>query len=101
MLIVRGVNLYPQQVERILMGEPALGRNYLIQLDGLDEMTVRVELAEAGFDGQVDHLVALKERVGERLRAEILVKPLIELVPPGTLPASEGKAKRVIDLRKL
>jgi phenylacetate-CoA ligase len=101
MLIVRGVNIYPQQIERVLMGLPSLGRNYVILLEGLDEMTVKVELADAGFDGQVEHLVQLQNRITEQLRAEILVKPKVELVPPGTLPVSEGKAKRVIDQRKL
>jgi phenylacetate-CoA ligase len=101
MLIVRGVNVYPQQIERVLMALPGLGRNYLIVLGGLDEMTIKVELAEAGFDGQVEHLVKLQNQIVERLRAEILVKPKVELVPPGTLPVSEGKAKRVIDSRVL
>ena len=101
MLILRGVNLYPQQIERVLMALPGVGRNYLITLDGLDEMTLQVELAEGGFDGQVDHLVSLQHQVVERVRAETLVKPKVELVPPGTLPVSEGKAKRVIDHRRL
>lgn len=101
MLIVRGVNIYPQQIERVLMATPGIGRNYLIELEGLDEMIVKVELAEAGFDGQVEHLVQLQSRIAEKLRAEILVKPTVELVPPGSLPVSEGKAKRVIDNRKL
>ncbi len=101
MLIIRGVNVYPQQIERVLMSLPAVGRNYLITLQGLDEMTVQVELAEAGFDGKVEHLVRLQNQIVERLRAEILVKPKVELVPPCTLPISEGKAKRVIDKRIL
>jgi phenylacetate-CoA ligase len=101
MLIVRGVNIYPQQIERVLMGVRGLGRNYLITLQGLDEMSVQVEFTDAGFDGQVDHLVHLQNTVTEKLRAEILVKPKVELVPPGSLPISEGKAKRVIDQRVL
>jgi phenylacetate-CoA ligase len=101
MLIVRGVNIYPQQIERVLMALPEVGRNYLIQLEGLDEMTVRVELAETGFDGQVEHLVRLQNQIADRLRAEILVKPKVDLVPAGSLPVSEGKAKRVLDNRKL
>ena len=101
MLIVRGVNIYPQQIERVLMATRGIGRNYLIRLDGLDEMTVYVELNEAGFDGQVEHLVTLQAQIVEKLRAEIMVKPRIELVPPATLPVTEGKAKRVIDNRKL
>ncbi len=101
MLILRGVNIYPQQIERVLMSLPKVGRNYLITLDGLDEMTVKVELSEFGFDGQLEHVVALQNHIAAQLRAEILIKPKIELVPPGTLPISEGKAKRVIDNRKL
>ena len=101
MLIVRGVNIYPQQIEQVLMSIPQIGRNYLIQLEGLDEMTVKVELAAGGFDGQVEHLVHLQNEIAGRLRAEILTKPKVELLAPGTLPVSEGKAKRVIDNRKL
>ncbi len=101
MLIVRGVNFYPQQIERILMAVPGVGRNYVIVLEGLDEMTVKVELSEAGFDGQLEHVVALQNEIAGLLRAEILTKPKVDLVPPGTLPISEGKAKRVIDNRTL
>ena len=101
MLIVRGVNIYPQQIERVLMAEMRIGRNYLITLQGLDEMTVKVELAEAGFDGQVEHLVKFQNQLAEKLRAEILIKPRVEFLPPGSLPVSEGKAKRVIDERKM
>lgn len=101
MLIIRGVNVYPQQIERVLMACPGVGHNYLITLEGLDEMIVQVELAEGGFDGQVEHLVRLQSQLTERLRAEILVKPKVELVPPGALPVSEGKAKRVVDRRVL
>lgn len=101
MLIVRGVNIYPQQIERVLMAQPGVGRNYLIQLEGLDEMIVKVELAETGFSGQVEQLIALQQQLAEKLRADILVKPTVQLVPPGSLPVSEGKAKRVVDNRKL
>ncbi len=101
MLIIRGVNVYPQQIERVLMGLPEVGRNYLITLQGLDEMLVQVELADAGFDGKVEHLLRLQNEIVEKLRAELMVKPKIELVPPCTLPVSEGKAKRVIDKRIL
>jgi len=79
------------------MGVPKVGRNYLIVLDGLDEMTVKVELSEAGFDGELEHVVALQKEIASLLRAEILTKPKVDLVAPGTLPISEGKAKRVID----
>ena len=101
MLIVRGVNFYPQQIERILMGIPGVGRNYLIVLDGLDEMTIKVELSEAGFADRPEPILNLQEEITSRLRAEILTKPKVEIVAPGSLPVSEGKARRVIDNRKM
>jgi phenylacetate-CoA ligase len=101
MLIVRGVNIYPQQIERVLMSLPGVGRNYQIILEALDDMTVKVELADSGFDGHVEHLTRLQTEIADRLRAEILTKPKVHVVPPGTLPVSEGKAKRVIDNRSL
>ena len=101
MLIVRGVNIFPQQIERVLMGMPQIGRNYQIQLEGLDELTVKVELAPSSFDGQVGHLAELQNLVAEKLRAEIWVRPKVDLVATGSLPVTEGKAKRVIDKRSL
>ncbi len=101
MLIVRGVNFYPQQVERILMAIEGVGRNYVICLEGLDEMTVKVELSEAGMSDRPEPMYALQDEIVSGLRAEILTKPKVELVPPGALPVSEGKARRVIDNRKL
>ncbi len=101
MLIIRGVNIFPQQIERVLMSLPQVGRNYVILIEGLDDLTVKVELSAAGFDGQVEHLAALQHELAEKLKAEIWVKPKVELVPPGSLPVAEGKAKRVIDNRSL
>ncbi len=101
MLIIRGVNVFPQQIERVLMAMPQVGRNYVILIEGLDDLTVKVELAAGGFDGQVEHLAALQNQLVEKLRAEIFVRPKVDLVPPGSLPVTEGKAKRVIDKRSL
>jgi phenylacetate-CoA ligase len=101
MLIVRGVNIFPQQIERVLMAIPQIGLNYQIQLEGLDDLTVRVELSPAGFDGEVGHLTLLQNQVAERLRAEIWIRPKVDLVASGSLPVTEGKAKRVIDRRSL
>ena len=64
-------------------------------------MTIQVELAAAGFDGQVEHVVALQHQLVEKLKAETWVKPKVQLLPAGALPVAEGKAKRVIDRRSL
>jgi phenylacetate-CoA ligase len=101
MIIIRGVNIFPQQIERVLMGIKAVAQNYQIVLEAYDQMTVRVEISKDLFDGRVEHLVNLKNEITEKLRSEILVKPKVELLEPGTLPVTEGKATRVIDKRTL
>lgn len=101
MFILRGVNIFPQQIERILMSIKGVAKNYLIVLDSLDDITIKVEIEKGLFDGKVEHLVSLRQALIDKLKAEILVTPKIELAEPGTLPISEGKAKRVIDKRTL
>ena len=103
MFIVRGVNIFPLQIERVLMSMPQVGRNYVIVLDRegyADRLTVRVELNADAFFGELEQLQSLRERIADRLRREIMVRPRIELVEPGTIPRQEGKAVRVIDERK-
>ncbi len=101
MFIVKGVNIFPQQIEAVLMGIKGVAQNYQIILEGYNDFLVRVEIEREFFDGRIERLLQLKEEIIEKLRAEIQVKPKVELVEPGTLPVSEGKAKRVIDKRKL
>jgi phenylacetate-CoA ligase len=101
MIIIRGVNIFPQQIERVLMGIKAVAQNYQIVLEAFDKITVRVEISKDLFDGKVEHLVNLQNEISEKLRSEILVKPKVELLEPGTLPVTEGKATRVIDKRTL
>jgi phenylacetate-CoA ligase len=101
MLIVRGVNVYPQQIEQVLMAIPQVGRNYLILLEGRDDMTVQAELTKGESEMNEERRVALEGEIAARLRSEILTKPKVKLLPPASLPVSEGKAKRVIDRRTL
>ncbi len=101
MIIIRGVNIFPQQIEQVLMGIKAVAQNYQIVLEAYDQMTVRVEILKDLFDGRVEHLVSLRNEITEKLRSEILVRPKVELLEPGTLPVSEGKSTRVIDKRTL
>jgi phenylacetate-CoA ligase len=102
MFIVRGVNIFPLQIERVLMSMPEVGRNYLIVVDRdgyVDRLTVRVELTADAFEGDLAQLRALQDKIAHALRDELLVTPRIELVEPGTLPRQEGKAIRVMDER--
>ena len=102
MIILKGVNIFPIQIEQILMQFKELSTDYLITLDTLesnDEMTVEVELNQM-FTDDYGRLQALMKEITRRLKDEILVTPRVKLVPKGTLPKSDGKAVRVKDLRK-
>jgi len=104
MLIVGGVNVFPSQIESVLMRIPEVGNNYQIVLEreeNLDRMYIRVELYSKMFHGDLNELKRLNQKIGEELRALITINPRIELLEPGSLPPSMGKAKRVIDNRKI
>jgi phenylacetate-CoA ligase len=101
MFIARGVNIFPQQIEKVLMGVKGVAQNYQIVLESYDHITVRVEMAKELFDGNIEHLLNLQTELTEKIRGEILVKPKVELLESGTLPVTEGKAKRVIDNRTM
>ena len=103
MIVLRGVNIFPIQIEKILMQFPELASNYLITLttdEDNDNMTVEVELEEL-FTDDYSHLLDLEKRIRRALKDEILLTPHIKLVPKGSLPVSEGKAVRVVDKRKV
>jgi phenylacetate-CoA ligase len=101
MFIIKGVNIFPMQIEKILVQFPELGSNYLITLETLhnqDEMIVEVELNELSTDNYIE-LENTRKEIMRRLKDEILVTPKVKLVKKGSLPQSEGKAVRVKDLR--
>ena len=102
MIIMKGVNIFPIQIETVLMQFEELASDYLITLETLDNndgMTVEVELKEMQID-DYSQLQALEKKITSRLRDEILITPKVRLVPKNSLPKSEGKAVRVKDLRK-
>jgi phenylacetate-CoA ligase len=97
MLIVRGVNLYPSEVEHTLLHVEGVAPHYQLVLerpDALDELTVRCEPVDAGLDRE-----ALRVRVARALREHTGIHVAVELVAPGEVPRSEGKAVRVVDRR--
>lgn len=102
MFIIKGTNVYPMQVEAVLMGFKDVGNNYLIQLrqEGpSDQMTVQVEVAEKARTMGEEDMAQLRKRLGAALKDEILVTPQVELLAPGSLPRGPGKAVRVQDER--
>ena len=103
MLIINGVNVFPSQIEEVLMKRPEVGTNYQIVVDqheSLDRLTVKVELYAKLFEGDIKDLERLRDAIKHDMRSTLLVGARIELHEPGSLPVSEGKAKRVVDLRK-
>jgi phenylacetate-CoA ligase len=102
MLIIRGVNVFPSQIEYVIMGFPELAAQYQIVLDrpeALDVFSIKVELTEETYrNAQVD-LNALKCRIMEKVHNVTGLSPIVELVKPGEIPRTEGKAKRVLDFR--
>lgn len=102
MFIIGGVNIFPSQIEEVLMRIPQVGSNYVIILSkkgSLDRLSVRIEVNPELFSGDLRHLTQLKDSINRKLREEILINPTVELVEPGSLPPSQGKAVRVIDNR--
>ena len=101
MMVLRGVNIFPIQIEKILMQFKELANNYLITLttdENNDNMTVEVELEQL-FTDDYQRLTQLQKSITRALKDEILLTPIVKLVPKGSLPVSEGKAVRVVDKR--
>lgn len=104
MLIIRGINVFPSQIEHTLMSIPQLGREFQIVVDrkgALDELLVRVELGKDSFSDKINDLMDIKRMVAHRLRSALNISVEVELADPGSLPRFEGKAKRVVDRREL
>ena len=104
MLIIRGINVFPSQVEHALMGVPEVGQHFQIVVDrkgALDDMMVRVELNPASFSDKINDIMQIRSKVEHRLLNYLNVKANVELVEPGSLPRFEGKSKKVVDRRSL
>ena len=102
MIILKGVNIFPIQIETVLMQFKELSANYLITLDNIntnDEMLVEVEISDL-FTDDYGQLQSLTKAITHQLKDELLITPKVKLLNKGTLPQSEGKAVRVKDLRK-
>jgi phenylacetate-CoA ligase len=102
MLIVKGVNIYPMQIEKVLMTFAEVGKNYQIVLERegvVERIRVRAAVAAAVLAGSAGALDGLRRRITASLHDEILVTPTVELVAEADVPRAEGKARRVVDLR--
>ena len=102
MLIINGVNVFPSQIEEVIMKMPEIGTNYIIVVEksgALDKLTVKTEVGPEIFSDDTRVLNALRGRIKDNIKAAISISPIVELHEPGILPVHEGKAKRVIDER--
>ena len=103
MLIIRGVNVYPSQIEQVLLEIDGTEPHYQIIVDrtgALDELEVQVEVGEGLFFDEMKKQRQLVEEIEEKLRSALGLSAKVKLVEPKTITRYEGKAKRVLDKRK-
>ncbi len=104
MIIVRGVNVFPSQIETVLVNIPGVAPHYLLVVDRVnsaDTLEVQVEMTEEIFSDTVSEIEKIRRRIVEDIKSVVGVAADVKLVAPKSIPRSEGKAKRVIDNRKL
>jgi phenylacetate-CoA ligase len=102
MLIIRGVNVFPSQIEQVLAGIPGVAPHYQVILDkrgSMDTVEVHVEVAPDMFFDEIRELEALQNRVRGEIQSALAVSIAVKLVEPKSIERSQGKAKRVIDKR--
>ena len=103
MLIIRGINVFPSQIEHILMALPEVGDQFMVYVDRnehhLDEMTIHVEVKRQYFSGELADLARIQQKIVRTLRETLELRTAVQLVEPGSLPRFEGKARRVVDRR--
>jgi phenylacetate-CoA ligase len=104
MLIIRGVNVFPTQIESVLDKFSELSLNYVIIVTrekSVDELEVKVEMSENLYSDEIKEIERLQKKIAAEIHAVLNINVKVTLVGPKTIERSEGKAKRVIDLRKI
>lgn len=104
MLVIRGVNVFPSQIETVLVGMEGVAPHYMLIVDRVnstDKLEVQVELTEEMFSDKVGEIEKLRNAISDKIKSVVGISAKVQLVPPKTIPRSEGKAKRIIDNRKL
>jgi len=104
MLIVRGINVFPSQIQDVISRIPEVGEQFQLVLDRnkhmLDELTVEVELEENAFTGDLKDLAAVQNHVQKELKAILNIRTNVELLEKGSIERTAGKSKRIIDRRE-
>ncbi len=104
MLIIRGVNVFPSQIESVLVGADGVAPHYMLIVDRVnssDTLEVQVEMTEDMFGDTVSHIENVRKYITGQIKSVVGIASKVTLVAPKSIPRSEGKAKRVIDKRKL
>ncbi|NLB51936.1 MAG: phenylacetate--CoA ligase [Syntrophomonadaceae bacterium] len=104
MLVISGVNVFPSQIESVLVGLDGVSPHYMLVVDrvkSLDKLEVQVELTEEMFSDTVAEVEKLRDDIKEKIKSVVGINTKIQLVPPKSIPRSEGKAKRIIDKRNI
>jgi phenylacetate-CoA ligase len=102
MLIIRGVNVFPSQIESVLLEMSETEPHYMLivdRIDNLDTLTVQVEVQEQFFSDDIRSLQNLTKKIKSNIESTLGVSVVVQLVEPKSIQRSEGKAKRVIDKR--
>jgi len=104
MFIIRGVNVFPGQIESALLSVEGTVPHYQIILtrdQGLDQVEVRVELTSDRFGDTISSIETLRREIARKIESTVGIRTHVRLVEPQSIPRSEGKAKRVSDLRQM
>ncbi|MHC1594109.1 MAG: phenylacetate--CoA ligase family protein [Methanotrichaceae archaeon] len=105
MLVVRGINVFPSQIEDVLLKIPEIGDYFQVTVDRerhkLDEIAIKVEVTDEAFTGELEDLARIQKKVVSKLKSVMKVRSKIELVEKGTIPRTAGKAKKVVDMREI
>jgi len=102
MLIIRGVNVFPSQIESVILEMEEFDPHYMLIVDrinNLDILEVQVEVRDGFYSDEINKMLALKKKLGQRLQSVLGIGAEIKLVEPFSIKRSEGKAQRVIDKR--
>jgi phenylacetate-CoA ligase len=100
MIKVRGIGVYPSNIERIVASHRESNGNFLIELTGIDDIAVKLEVSN-GFSKDQATIERLRGEIFEQIKDSTLLRTNVVVLPQGSLPRSEGKAKRVLDMRRL
>jgi phenylacetate-CoA ligase len=104
MLIIRGINVFPSQVESVILSMPQFEPVYMIVVDrknNLDTMQVQVEVRKNFFNDDIGQMFEMRKGLADRLKSVISIKADVKLMEPGSIERSQGKSVRVIDKRNL